>query len=122
MASADGAGVIDWDEAMEQCGGDEEFLEELLVDLKEEVGGQIEKMENALSEKGDGYQLKVQRASHVIKGASSNLFCEALRDTSTTLEQDAAKGKSDEILVEGFNQLKVAVTAYYAYLEANGWS
>jgi len=49
MASADGAGVIDWDEAMEQCGGDEEFLEELLVDLKEEVGGQIEKMENALS-------------------------------------------------------------------------
>ena len=38
--------IIDWDEAMEQCGDDEEFLRELLGDLRTEVGQQITKIEN----------------------------------------------------------------------------
>jgi hypothetical protein len=33
--------VIDWDEAMQQCGEDEEFLRELLEDLKSEVETQL---------------------------------------------------------------------------------
>jgi hypothetical protein len=40
--------VIDWDEAMEQCGDDEEFLRELLADLRGEISAQIEKMDDAL--------------------------------------------------------------------------
>ena len=40
--------VIDWDEAMEQCGGDEEFLLELLGDMKEELNTQIRKIEIAI--------------------------------------------------------------------------
>ena len=40
------ANIIDWDEAMEQCGDDEEFLRELLDDLRTEVGQQITKIEN----------------------------------------------------------------------------
>jgi len=34
--------------------------------------------------------LLIMRASHVIKGASSNLMCEQLRESSTSLEQAAA--------------------------------
>lgn len=45
---ADEQEVIDWDEAMEQCGGDEEFLHELLGDLKEELETQIKKIEAAM--------------------------------------------------------------------------
>ncbi len=36
--------VIDWDEALEQCGGDEEFLKELLNDLSEELAEQLRKL------------------------------------------------------------------------------
>ena len=33
--------VIDWQEAMQQCGDDEEFLRELLADLRSEVQTQL---------------------------------------------------------------------------------
>jgi hypothetical protein len=37
--------VIDWDEAMQQCGDDEEFLRELLGDLRDETDSQMARME-----------------------------------------------------------------------------
>ncbi len=40
--------VIDWNEAMEQCGDDEEFLIELLGDLQDEMDTQIKKISEAL--------------------------------------------------------------------------
>jgi ferritin-like metal-binding protein YciE len=43
--------VIDWDEAMQQCGDDEEFLRELLDDLRSETDTQIEKIEETLKVK-----------------------------------------------------------------------
>ena len=33
--------VIDWHEAMQQCGDDEEFLREVLADLRTEVEAQL---------------------------------------------------------------------------------
>jgi hypothetical protein len=48
MDITDLSDVIDWDEAMEQCGGDEEFLLELLGDLQEEFNTQIRKIEVAM--------------------------------------------------------------------------
>jgi len=46
MAAA--SGVIDWDEAMEQCGDDEEFLRELLADLRGETDAQVAKIEETI--------------------------------------------------------------------------
>jgi hypothetical protein len=43
------AHVIDWEEAMEQCGDDEEFLRELLSDLRGEVDAQVVKINEVLS-------------------------------------------------------------------------
>lgn len=45
---ASDAEVIDWDEAMQQCGDDEEFLRELLDDLRSETDTQMEKMAEVL--------------------------------------------------------------------------
>jgi ferritin-like metal-binding protein YciE len=43
--------VIDWDEAMQQCGEDEEFLRELLDDLRSETDTQMDKMEEIIKVK-----------------------------------------------------------------------
>jgi hypothetical protein len=40
--------VIDWTEAMEQCGDDEDFLRELLSDLRGEIDAQIVKIDAVL--------------------------------------------------------------------------
>ena len=40
--------VMDWDQAMEQCGEDEEFLIELLGDLRDELDTQIGNIEKYL--------------------------------------------------------------------------
>jgi ferritin-like metal-binding protein YciE len=41
MASAVTGDIISWQEAMAQCGDDEEFLRELLADLRSETQTQI---------------------------------------------------------------------------------
>jgi hypothetical protein len=46
--STDIAEVIDWDEAMQQCGEDEEFLRELLADLRSETDTQMAKIEETI--------------------------------------------------------------------------
>ncbi len=40
--------VIDWVEAMEQCGDDEDFLRELLSDLRGDIDAQIVRMDEVL--------------------------------------------------------------------------
>ena len=40
--------VIQWNDAMDQCGNDEEFLKELLVDLRTEAGAQLEAIGNVI--------------------------------------------------------------------------
>lgn len=45
--------VIDWDEAMQQCGEDEEFLRELLDDLRSETDAQMDKMAETIEVRVD---------------------------------------------------------------------
>lgn len=72
------------------------------------------------------------RASHVIKGASSNLMCQELRETATNLEQAAALGNeipvedkaSDELeqatedVKAKYSDLKKAVDSYHEFLDS----
>lgn len=44
--------VIDWDEAMQQCGDDEEFLRELLDDLRSETDTQMSKIQETIRVRG----------------------------------------------------------------------
>ena len=70
------------------------------------------------------------RASHVIKGASSNLMCQQLRDASTSLEQfpatanelspddKAALEEESKVMKETYADLKKAVDKYHDFLES----
>jgi len=48
-SSSEFSHIIDWTEAMEQCGDDEEFLHELLSDLRGEIDAQIVKIDEVLN-------------------------------------------------------------------------
>eukprot|EP01082_Thalassiosira_pseudonana_P011992 g10453.t1 g10453 contig4:1906745-1907532(+) len=123
--------VIDYTEAMEQCGDDEEFLRELLSDLRGEVDAQIVKIDEVLKEPvNDQSFLLIMRASHVIKGASSNLMCQQLREGATNLEH-AAAGANEiptedrasldaamEKVREKHVELMKGVESYHAFLKS----
>ncbi|KAL7444457.1 hypothetical protein ACHAXM_012059 [Skeletonema potamos] len=124
--NGDDNSVIDWDEAMEQCGDDEDFLRELLSDLNGEIHTQMVKIEEALESVNEQSFLPIMRASHVIKGASSNLMCKQLRRTATNLEQAAAvangnadAASSEKAVKECFEELKAAVDEYRKFLKSN---
>jgi len=126
--------VIDWTEAMEQCGDDEDFLRELLSDLRGEIDAQIVTIDGVLKENAVNDQsfLQVMRASHVIKGASSNLMCQKLREGATELEQAAAQAneisRDDDSALElwltivkaKYDVLKTAVDDYHGFLDEVG--
>jgi len=123
--------VIDWDEAMQQCGDDEEFLLELLADLREETDTQMARMEEIVEKKEPTHSTFVGlvRAAHVIKGAASNLMCEQLRVTAMSLETNAQNADNAEVekktgllatALKDFDLLKVAVANYHEYTEELG--
>lgn len=72
------------------------------------------------------------RASHVIKGASSNLMCQELRESATNLEQSAALGNEIQLengskeelskatmdVQEKYAVLKKAVVNYHEFLDS----
>jgi len=72
------------------------------------------------------------RASHVIKGASSNLMCQQLREGATNLEQSAAQANElprddkasleagAEKVKEKYALLKKAVDNYHEFLNKTG--
>jgi len=120
--------VIDWEEAMQQCGDDEEFLRELLSDLRSETDAQMATMEEIIRNPSDGNPfIQICRAAHVIKGAASNLMCPELRKTSMDLESAAtaanvaANGATDSELLgeveKKLESLKLAVENYHKYLK-----
>ena len=70
------------------------------------------------------------RASHVIKGAASNLMCAQLRQTAMNLETAASAAANDpngsnnpavlEPVKTRYDELKIAVANYHAYLKSVG--
>jgi len=83
--------VIDWDEAMNQVGGDKEFLNEVLGDLIQESETAQEEIEAAILVRDYG---GVMKAAHRIKGSASYLCCDYLKEVSLILQDQglAAQG------------------------------
>merc|ERR1719261_13589 len=124
---------------MQQCGDDEEFLRELLGDLRDETDSQMSRMDDIIKNLSDNPFVGIVRAAHVIKGAASNLMCEQLRKTAMALESTATnaqsaatkdkKGSADEekesevdpeqleLVKKKLEDLKVAVKNYHEYLK-----
>jgi HPt (histidine-containing phosphotransfer) domain-containing protein len=75
--------VINWDDAMEQVGGDIEFLHEVLEDIKNE----IREATSSIQENLAIYDYtQVERSAHRIKGSCAYLFCEKLRHVSHDMQ------------------------------------
>jgi len=72
-----------------QCGDDEEFLRELLSDLKEEVVQNHGTIADALDSTPEDWADAIRRAAHAIKGAAANLMCHELNHAALVLESRA---------------------------------
>jgi len=93
------AKVINWEGALEQVAGDEEFLNEVLKDLRTEA----DTAENDLATAITGKNLDaVMKAAHRIKGSASYLCCDRLRDISFTLQNlgHSGAGVSDQTAID----------------------
>lgn len=108
---------------MEQCGGDEEFLHELLGDLRNELNAQIKKIELAMN---PVLLLNIRSAAHVVKGAAGNLMCEKLRLAAYNLEMVAKNAPQDvpvsaELVAElnqRFHEFKLAAVDMNNFVES----
>ena len=109
------AAIINWDEALNQVGGDTEFLEEVLNDL-------LAESDTALQDIGAGVAAKnfdaIMKAAHRIKGSASYLCCEKLRDVSFQLQNmgHSGIGLTDPAVID---PLIIEVEALFATFQAN---
>mmetsp|Transcript_6672 Transcript_6672/g.13949 ORF Transcript_6672/g.13949 Transcript_6672/m.13949 type:complete len:121 (-) Transcript_6672:338-700(-) len=113
--------VINWEEAMQQCGDDEEFLRELLVDLRTEVETQVTNINGIVQSPPAGvnpYE-QIMRSAHMLKGASANLMCSQLRMSSLKLEE-AARNSNQIAVQTAYGELQVAIQNFFAYLQSIG--
>jgi len=125
--------AINWLEALKECDYEEDFLREILSDLKMEVCGNMEKIEISLSSARNmtctDFCNEISRASHSIKGSSGNLMCNELVSTSSSLEELAKsllakslehRSYPDDEFIELFNRdvnsLRQATQNFYEYL------
>ncbi|GAX21027.1 hypothetical protein FisN_1Lh301 [Fistulifera solaris] len=125
MASAEE--IIDWDEAMQQCGEDEEFLHELLNDFRGELETQLASIAETIQNPGEAPYHLIMRAAHVVKGAAANLMCGQLRTAAMNLEQTSkqvheAGGTSAPQDIQAqvqlrYSELQVAVQNYMELLK-----
>lgn len=83
----------------------------------------------SFQDSADSPFVPIMRASHVIKGAASNLMCAQLRQCAMSLETAASTAANDNAdsnathmatVKEKFEDLKVAVEAYHKYLDDVG--
>ncbi|BCO09021.1 hypothetical protein GF1_13970 [Desulfolithobacter dissulfuricans] len=77
------------DFALEQTGGDEELLEELLELFTISSAGDLEELKAAVAAEDPE---EVIKAAHSIKGASASLGIEAIRELALAMEEDARQG------------------------------
>ena len=81
--------VINWEEAMNQVGGDREFLDEVLQDLLAEAGTAEDEISSAIRNRDFS---QIMKAAHRIKGSASYLCCEALKEASFKLQEAGHAG------------------------------
>ena len=77
---------ISWNESVDRVGGEEDFLIELLNDLKDLVQQNLDKIKQFIDENN---YTKIRELAHSMKGASGNLGLNIMYDTTLNLENNA---------------------------------
>lgn len=75
--------------ALEQTGGDEELLEELIVLFKDSSAGDFRQLQQAVAANDAP---GVMRAAHSLKGAAASLGVEGIRQVAFAIETAARQG------------------------------
>ena len=91
--------LIDFEEALERLGGDEDFLNELLHELLEQLDQNFEEIRRAINSKN--YE-DLKSLSHSLKGASANLNVKRMASRFLILE-DLGASKSVDGATEVLN-------------------
>ena len=88
---------IQWDRdfALEQAGGDEELLQELLDIFKDSSRKDFTSIENGIKNKDTQV---ICGAAHSIKGAAASLGMGAVRDIAYAIEKDCRAGSLNIVL------------------------
>lgn len=82
--------VLNWKNAMEQCGNDENFLNELLRETHTDI---LEiKPKLLATETAPG---ETREMAHMIKGVAQNLMCEDLAKSCSELEETIREGNEN---------------------------
>jgi signal transduction histidine kinase/CheY-like chemotaxis protein/HPt (histidine-containing phosphotransfer) domain-containing protein/HAMP domain-containing protein len=93
---------LDYERALEEFGGDEDFLLGVMGEFLKKAVAQIDVMRNALK---DNDTEAIMREAHSIKGAAGNLLAEDLLSVASQLEQAAIAGtlRAGPVMVERLN-------------------
>ena len=102
--------VIDWNEAIEQCGGDKDFLVEMLHELKNEILTNKPKLEIAVDKKDFK---EIVEISHLMKGSSATLMCNCLAQNMADLERHA---KSSLPCERKYENVVKCIERYFLFL------
>lgn len=100
---------ISWNDSVDRVGGEEDFLIELLNDLKDLVQQNLEKIKKYINENN---YTEIREIAHSMKGASGNLGLNTLYDTTLNLEQQAKEQN-----LESINKYYFDLENEYKYLE-----
>ncbi|KAA3617733.1 MAG: hypothetical protein D8M58_00745 [Calditrichaeota bacterium] len=94
--------LIDYQEALDRLGGDEEFLNELLQELLIQIDQNFDEIKKAIENKN--YD-ELKSISHSLKGASANLNVTRMANHFLTLEDlgtaNSIEGASDILHLVG---------------------
>ncbi len=71
---------------MEQCGDDEDFLRELLSDLRGEIDAQILKIDSVL-----GVRHLIVLITHLFFPSSSSIYCRLLQNRTSDAKRNPQK-------------------------------
>lgn len=105
--------IIDWTSAVEQCGGDENFLKTLLLETHKE----ITKSSNDLEKYSDNF---IREYAHMVKGVSQNLFCKDLEKSSSELELLIIRDNKDKEISKHIKKLKKSILMFEKHLKIKG--
>ena len=97
--------IIDWDQSLSQCGGDKDFLHELLRETHKEIKNPISEIDNFSDN-------SIREYSHMVKGVSQNMFCEQLGDTSSRLERMIIEGNNRKEINNCIKELKQNIISF----------
>jgi len=86
--------VLDYEKGLEQVGGDESLLKEVLGIFIEDVPRKLSELREGLMQED---REKIRRAGHSLKGASANIAADAVQKVAFDIEKMAAESDFDTI-------------------------